>query len=492
MLRIRLAAEEVLLSYKQELGEKALLEVYFEKRLGTPRVVFRIPGASFDPFGNLSEDDRLMHNLMENMGTAPIWNYRRSCNEIVFTVEKKKKLSSLAKILIAVVLGIGLGLLSCNLPGTIAQDICANWMSPLQNAVMGLLSCLSALFILLSVTSGICGMGDVTTFNRIGRRMIFTLLIDLLIVISLASILLTVFFPLAKGSSGQANFSTVWQTIIDIIPTNIIETFAAGNTIQIVFLAIFSSVILLVMGPKAQLLVNMISQLSDLLQRLIQGVIGFIPIVVFTSLFCVNAEGDIKQLFSAYKYPLILLAFCIVFLLIKVTLFSIKYRISPFILVKKLLPAMLIALSTASSTAALPENINTCEKRLGIDKQVVNLGIVLGQTLYMPSAAITYMCGCLCATQIFDVPITLSSYIIFVFTVYFLSIATPPIPGSAMAVYSLLLTQMGIPAGAMAFLIALDPIADRISTATFTAGLQIELVDISNSLDMLDKEKLKQ
>ncbi len=492
VLRIKLATEEILIAFQQELGEKALLELYLEKRFGTPRVVFRIPGASFDPFGNLNDDDRLMHNLMENMGTVPVWNYRHSCNEIVFTIEKKKKLPVLVKILIAVVLGIGLGLLArFILPETITHDICTKWMTPVQNAVMGLLSCLSALFIMLSVTGSIYSMGDITTFNRIGRRLIFTLLINLLIVIVLAAVFLLFFFPLTKGSAGKTDLSVLWQMLIDIVPTNIIESFSTGNTIQIVFLSIVSSVTLLIMGPKAQQLADVITQLTDLLQRLIQGVTVFMPLVVFTSLFSVNADGDIKQFFSAYKYPLFLLILCILFLLVKVSITSIKYHISPRILVKKLLPTMLIAFSTSSSSAALPENMNTCENRLGIDRKVVNIGIALGQTIYMPSTAFTFMCGCLCATQIFNVSVTLPTYLILVFTVYVLAVATPPIPGSAIAVFSLLMTQMGIPSTALAFLIALDPITDRISTCTFIAGLQMELVGISDSLNMLNKENFR-
>lgn len=490
-LRIRLTAEEILLSFQQEFGDKALLELYLEKRMGTPRVVFRIPGASFDPFGNLSEEDYLMHNLMENSGTVPVWNYRRSCNEIVFTIGKKKKLSSSTMVLISIVLGIGIGLLSRLLPGTLAHDICTKWVNPVQDTIMGLLCCLSALFILFSVSSGICGMGDVTTFNRVGRRLIFSMLLALLIPLAIASFLFPFFFPLAKGSGGNADLSVLWQMIISIVPTNIVETFSSGNTMQIIFLAMFASVILLIMGPKAQQLVDIISQLSDLFQQLIQGVITLMPLVVFTSLFSLIADGDIAQLVAAYKYPLFVFISCLLLLLIKVPLTAFKHHISPRLLIKKLLPTFLIALSTSSSSAALPENINTCENRLGIDRQVVNVGIPLGQTIYMPSTAFLLMIGCLCAAQIFDVPITLSTYIVFAFTIYIVTIATPPVPGGMFATFTLLMAQLGIPSAAFAFIIALNPIIDRIATCTYIAGLQMELVDISASLDLLDKEKLR-
>lgn len=489
-LKLQFAAEEVLLTYQQKFGEDVSFELYLEKRMGTPRVLIRIAGESCDPFGSLDEDDRLMHNLMENMGTVPVWNYRHSFNEVTFIAGKKKHLSSLMKLLIAVVSGIGLGMLVRLLLGDVAHTISETWMAPIQNAIMGFLSCLSALFILLSVTSGICGMGDVSTFNRVGRKLIFRLMFGLLIVTVFVAVTLPFFFPLSGGGAGKADFSTLWQMIVNIVPTNIIETFSTGNTMQIVFMAMFASVVLLVMGPKAQQLVDIITQLSDLLQALIQKVIALMPIVVFVSLFRLNADGDIAQFLNAYKYPLIILLFSVVYLIAHVLIVSLRHRLSPILLVKKLLPTFLITSSTASSAAALPENINTCENRLGIDRQIINVGIPLGQTIYMPSAVITMMVGILCAAQIFHVPLSIPSYLLLVVTAYIITIATPPVPGGVMASFALLMTQMGIPTDAMTFIVALDAIVDRISTGTYVAGLQMELIDIAKSVDLLDEQKL--
>lgn len=489
-LRLQLAAEEVLLTYQQKFGEDTPFELYMEKRLKTPRIILRVTGNSCDPFGNLSEDDRVMRNLMENMGTVPVWTYRHSCNEVVFTAGKKKTLSSLVKMLFAIAMGIGLGLIFRLLPGTIAHDISEIWLAPVQNAVMGFLSCLSALFVLLSVTSGICSMGDVSTFNRVGRNLIFRLLLILLIDTALAAIALPFFFPLSGGATGTADFSALWQMLVDIIPTNIVETFSTGNTMQIVFLAMFASTILLVMGPKAQQLVDIITQLSNLIQQLIQNVIALMPVVVFISLFRLNADGDITQLISAYKYPLFFFLFCAAYIVVHVVITSLHQHISPFLLVKKLIPTLLIAASTASSAAALPENLNTCENRLGIDRQIINVGISLGQTIYMPSVVMTMLIAALCSAQIFNVPISLPSYLILVAASYIIAIATPPVPGALMASFALLLTQMGLPSDAMVFVVALDAIIDRIGTATYVAGLQMELTNIAKSLNLLDEQKL--
>ena len=490
-LRVKLAAEDVLLTYRQKFGEEAAFSLYLEKRMGIPRVILRIVGESFDPFGGLDEDDRVMHNLMERMGTAPVWNYRRSCNEVVFSAGKKKSLSSAAKILIAVVLGIGLGMLGRLFPGTIAHDIGETWLGPVQNAVMGFLGTLSSLFILFSVTSGISTMGDVSTFNRVGRTLISRLLLVLMIDSVAASVALPFFFQLSGSAAGKADFSTLWQMIINIVPTNIVETFATGNTMQVVFLAIFASIILLIMGPNAQQLVEIITELSNLFQHLIQYVIELMPLVVFVSLFRLSADGDFSSLLSAYKYPLIFFLFCVIELASHVMIFSLRHRIAPRLLIKKLIPTLLITLSTASSTAALPEIRNTCENRFGIDRQIVNVGIPLGQTVDKGTVFISMMIGVLCTAQIFGVEISLSSYLILAVTSLILSVATPPLPGAALAGFTLVITQMGIPSDAMVIIIALDAIIDRLSTGTYVACLQLELANIAKLLNLLDDQTLR-
>lgn len=59
---------------------------------------------------------------------------------------------------------------------------------------------------------------------------------------------------------------------------------------------------------------------------------------------------------------------------------------------KKVAPTFLIGLSTASSAAAYSTNVECCEKQLGIDRQIINFGIPLGQVVFMPGAAVNLFC----------------------------------------------------------------------------------------------------
>ena len=60
-------------------------------------------------------------------------------------------------------------------------------------------------------------------------------------------------------------------------------------------------------------------------------------------------------------------------------LVCIRKRVALPVFVKKVAPTFLIGLSTASSAAAYSTNVECCEKQLGIDRQIINFGIPLGQ-----------------------------------------------------------------------------------------------------------------
>ncbi len=71
-------------------------------------------------------------------------------------------------------------------------------------------------------------------------------------------------------------------------------------------------------------------------------------------------------------------------------------------------PAFLIALTTASSSAAYGTNMNCCEEKLGISSRITNFGLPLGIVLYMPGTAINYLTVGMYMAVCYQVAINLS------------------------------------------------------------------------------------
>lgn len=72
-----------------------------------------------------------------------------------------------------------------------------------------------------------------------------------------------------------------------------------------------------------------------------------------------------------------------------------------------------------------------------------------------------------------------------------LAIAAPPVPGATLTCYTILFMQLGIPAEAIAVVIALNVILEFAATAVDVFCLQTELVELSGSLEVLDRDCLR-
>jgi Na+/H+-dicarboxylate symporter len=174
-----------------------------------------------------------------------------------------------------------------------------------------------------------------------------------------------------------------------------------------------------------------------------------------------------------------------------VGLVSFRRKVSPFLLLKKLSQTFFIAVTTASSSAAFASNMETCERKLGIDKRIVNFGVPLGQIIYMIGGCILFMTAALCMAEVYGVNISPIWIVTALFISVILAIATPPIPGGSLTCYTLLFLQLNIPAEAIPIIIAVEVIMDFICTAVNLLCLQTELVELAGELNMLDYTKLR-
>lgn len=72
-----------------------------------------------------------------------------------------------------------------------------------------------------------------------------------------------------------------------------------------------------------------------------------------------------------------------------------------------------------------------------------------------------------------------------------MAIATPSIPGSAVSAFTLMASGFGIPLEAVSIVISLGFISDRISTPTQVNSCQLELIQIADKLNAIDKSVLR-
>ena len=492
-LRTRLAVEETLLNYQQCLGQDAAFSFKCTKRLGRPRIELSFPGERADPFATDEEaSSEVMRGIMAGMGFAPLWEYKNGLNLVIFTPRKKKP-SQFLLLIIALALAVVCGLACQLLPAAARIFLAEDLIGPIFNMFMGLISAVAGPMIFLSVTWGIFSIGDTATLGRIGKRMVGRFLIISALLGLITAVLYLPFFHVeASGTGGEFQFRELFQMILDIVPGNFFTPFTEGNPIQIIFVAVLIGVALLILGTKTSVAASLVEQLNYVVQLIMEGISSFVPVFVFCSIFNIILQGDWDVFRSAYKLVPVMLLGCVVISAIYLAVVSIRRKVNVALLIKKILPAFLIGLTTDSSSAAFSTNVESCEKDLGISKKIVNFGVPLGQVIFKPAAIVLFLSVSLCMAESYDVPITINWIVSAVLITVILASAAPPVPGGALTCYTVMFLQLGIPAEALAVAIALNMILEFAATAVNMLCLQTELVELAGGLDMLNKDALRQ
>ena len=492
-LRTRLAVEETLLNYQERLGTDTAFSFKCSKRLGRPRIELSFSGERTDPFDlDDEESSEVMHGILAGMGFAPTWQYKNGQNLVIFTPRKKKH-SQFLMLLLAVVLAVICGFGCQLLPDAVRTFLTEDLVGPIFNMFMGLISAVAGPMIFLSVTWGIFSIGDTATLGRIGKRMVGRFLIISALLGLITAVLYLPFFHVeASGSGGEFQFRELFQMILNIVPGNFFTPFTEGNPIQIIFVAVLIGIALLILGTKTSVAASLVEQLNYVVQLIMEGISSFVPVFVFCSIFNIILQGDWNVFRSAYKLVPLMILGCVVISAIYLAVVSARRKVNIVRLMKKILPAFMIGLTTDSSSAAFSTNVETCEKDLGISKKIVNFGVPLGQVIFKPAAIVLFLSVSLCMAESYDVPITISWIVSALLITVILASAAPPVPGGALTCYTVMCLQLGIPAEALAVAIALNMILEFVATAANMLCLQTELVELAGGLDMLDKDTLRQ
>jgi Na+/H+-dicarboxylate symporter len=495
-LRLRLSVEETLLQWQKYLTPDAQCSVCFGKRLWRTFVQLEVKGAQVNPYAIQDPafgDGNLPQNLLTGLGLAPSYDYVDGTNLLTLH-PNRQKLNPMIPLLIAIVLGLLAGYFFNAVLDTPSQIILADkFLKPLFNTFMRLLSLVACMIVFFSVLWGVVNIGDLTFLGTVGKKMASrtflwiygSLVLTMFMVLGFYHLDLDAAFNLL-GISEE-----IWKLLLDIIPGDFVTPFLKGNTLQLIFLAIGGGLIMLLLDRQVKETLTLVGQINIILQRAI-GYIGTLtPFIVFVCILQLSV-GSLKiPGGSLVKIFLLIWAVELVLPLLFTAYLARITRTSFFIIVKKILPIALVALSTASSTSVFGANMECTIHRLGVNEKLANLGVPLLQTMLKLGDAVNFFVLALCAAEIFQVPVSPAWLAIAFILSGLLSVACPPVAGGAATGLAIICLQLGLPGEALALCVTLAQLTDFSNTALNVWGGMTFLPIIADSLHLLDLEVLR-
>jgi Na+/H+-dicarboxylate symporter len=204
---------------------------------------------------------------------------------------------------------------------------------------------------------------------------------------------------------------------------------------------------------------------NEVMLALTHGVMRVAPLGIFALI-----AQTVQQSGSAALGPLALFFACVAGCLafhVFVTLAALMRVLggfSPWPHYRAMLPALLTAFSTASSSATLPVTMECVEKNAGVSPRVAGFTIPLGATINMDGTALYECAVVLFIAQIYGVSLDWTQQVLVVVLALLTSVGVAGIPAASLVAIVIILQALGLPLEAIAIVMATDRILDMMRT----------------------------
>lgn len=276
----------------------------------------------------------------------------------------------------------------------------------------------------------------------------------------------------AAFDAAGAKTISVHDFLVGLVPANFFAALADGQILQIVvFVLLLGTAATLLGAERRKPLLDFTEAANDLLMVVIGWVLRLAPLGVFSLVALVTAQTDLsvfKQL--GYFFALVAAG---VLLHSLVTLPAVGYlvgRFNPWRHFLHVREALLVALTTASSSATLPVSMRTTEENAGVSKRAAGFVLPLGATLNMDGSALYQSLTVVFLATLAGIDMSLAQQMTVFLFIMASSAGTAGIPGGGIAMMGMALHAVGIPAELLGVYLLVDRFWDYPVTAVNVWG----------------------
>ena len=484
------------------------LDVYVYKNISGIYVKITAEGKEFDFKNDIdlgvdllkdeydsAAQDTIRAILLRAYGDSIKYQNKGGRSTVVFTVSKSEK-ALLYLTVAGLVLGILFGFILKLMPSDISAGINTFALTPIKTLFMNALKMLVAPVVFFSLVSCVSQFNDLRELGRTGGKVMGYYMFTTVIAIAVGFAVSFAVRPSAAGiaelvtsSGGQvseiAETPSFIDTVVNIIPENIVEPFITGDMMQIIFIAIICGIAVGSIGSYSKALADFFGACNDLFLGITTMVVRFIPIATF----CAIASSTMAMGGDSLLSMLGMTATVILGLLIMLVVYSVilsSRGINPLLFFRRISAGMITAFSTSSSNAAMPVNMKICGEELGIAPKIYTFSIPLGASVNMDGTSVCGVIMSMFFARAFGIEFTAAQLIAFAVTVLVLSISTPGIPGATIIVTSVMFASIGLPIECVALVFGVDSVIDMFRSAINATGDMAITAIVAKSEKLMD------
>jgi aerobic C4-dicarboxylate transport protein len=379
-------------------------------------------------------------------------------------------------------------------------------MKPLGDGFIKLIKMVIAPIIFCTVVTGIAGMEDMKKVGRVGAKAVIYFEIVSTVALAIGLLVVSLIRPGAGMNADVSkldtraveNFTTKAQAhgavefLTNIIPNTVVDAFAKGEILQVLFFAILFGFALSMLGQRGKVVFTFIDEFA----RVLFGIVGIImkaaPIGAFGAMaftvgkFGLGSLSKLGMLMGSFYLTCVLFIFIVLGAIAKLCGFSI------FKFIKYIKEEMLIVLGTSSSESVLPRMMAKLEN-LGCSKSVVGLVIPTGYSFNLDGTSIYLTMAAVFVAQATNTRLTLIQTLTILGVLLLSSKGAAGVTGSGFITLAATFAAVPtIPVAGLALILGVDRFMSEARALTNLVGNGVATMVVSRWERELDKSRMSQ
>jgi len=379
-------------------------------------------------------------------------------------------------------------------------------MKPLGDGFIKLIKMIIAPIIFCTVVVGIAGMEDLKKVGKTGGYALFYFEIVSSIALAVGLTIVNIVQPGAgmnidaatldtKGIESYAKPGQLQSTtdfVLNIIPSTVMDAFAKGEILQVLFFALLFGFALHRFGGRGTWVFDWIEKTSQVLFAIVGYIMRVAPVGAFGAMAFTIGKYGLGSLLSLGKLMGSFYATCLIFVLVVLGAIAKIHGFNIFKFILYIKEELLIVLGTSSSEAVLPRMMAKMEN-LGVKKSTVGLVIPTGYSFNLDGTSIYLTMAAVFIAQATNTPMTLMQQLTLLAVLMLTSKGAAGVTGSGFIVLAATLSAVGnVPIGGLALILGVDRFMSEARALTNLVGNGVATVVVGKWCGDLDQARMRQ
>lgn len=407
-----------------------------------------------------------------------------------------KKINLTMQIFIGLALGIIIGALFYGNPEVQV------YLKPIGDIFIRLIKMIVVPIVISTLIIGVAGVGDMKKLGKLGGKSILYFEIVTTIAILFGLLVANLVRPgdgvdmshLAKSDihkyvdTAEKSGHNFTDTIVHIVPTNIIQALGEGDMLAIIFFSVLFGLGVAAVGNKGKPVLNFFEGVADAMFWVTNQVMRLAPFGVFALIGTTVAKFGLASLWPLLKLVLSVYGSMLLFIVIVFGIIAKLCGTRLWTMIKILKSELLLAYSTASSESVLPKIMEKMEK-FGCPKGITSFVIPIGYSFNLDGSTLYQALAAVFIAQMYGIDMPISTQITLVLVLIVSSKGIAGVPGASFVVLLATLGAVNLPLEGLAFIAGIDRILDMARTVVNVLGNSLAAVVMSKWEGEYDKEK---